>query len=241
MSTTIKARIESCDVQPNSIIRMSALFRLFQKAAGDDLDKTGMTYDVLRKHGIVFVLTKKNIQFYDDIKTYDEVVVTTYPRETRGVAFIRDYDVFVAGKLVAYASSSWALLDINNRKLLRPTALNGIGTIPTDSNNIIEIEDERIRLNAENLEKTDVREVYYSQIDTNGHMNNTFYPDVMFDYMPDIYKTTLKNKKLSVYYTNEIMCGQKFDVFTKCTPEKFMILAKNSETEKDVFSATMNF
>ena len=48
MSITIKARIESYEVQPNDIVRPSTLFRLFQKASGDDLDQIGLTYDFLR-------------------------------------------------------------------------------------------------------------------------------------------------------------------------------------------------
>lgn len=241
MATTFNTRIESYDVQPNGIIKISALFKLFQKAAGDDFDKTGMTYDVLREHGIVFILTKTNVKFYDDIKRYDEVTITTYPRGTRGVSFLRDYDMFVDGKRVAYASSTWVLLDINNRRLLRPFALDSIGSVQVDLDNMIEIEDKRIKFSAENLNKTDVREVYYSHIDCNGHMNNTFYPEIVFDYLPDKYKDTLKDKLISVYYITELMQGEKYEVYTKCDEHEFMVLARNPETNKDIFTAIFDF
>lgn len=241
MATTIKTRVESYDVQPNGIIRPSALFKLFQKIAGDDLDKTGMTYDILRSHGIVFVLTKNTVKFYDEIKRYDEISVTTYPRETRGVSFIRDYDVRIGDKVVAYASSAWVLLDINNRRLLRPNALDPIGTIPTCTDNLIEIEDKRIKFKSDDLDETDVRKVYYSQIDTNGHMNNTFYADIVFDYLPDELRTTLSGKLFSIYYTTEIMQGQTFDIYTKPTSNEFIVLAKKSDTQKDIFSAIIDF
>ena len=241
MPTTIKTRIETYDVQPNSIIKMSALFKLFQKAAGDDFDKTGMTYEVLRSHGIVFVLTKNTVKFYDDIKKYDEVTITTYPRGTRGVSFLRDYDVFVGDKRVAYSSSTWVLLDINNRRLLRPNALDSIGSVPVSMDNFIEIEDKRIKFSAENLCKTDVREVYYSHIDYNGHMNNTHYPDIVFDYLPEEYKCSLKEKFISVYYVTELMQGQKYEVYTGCENGEYIVLAKNSETGKDIFTAVFDF
>lgn len=241
MATTFNTRIETYDVQPNGIIKMSALFKLFQKAAGDDFDKTGMTYEILREHGIVFILTKNTVKFYDDIKKYDEVTVTTYPRGTRGVSFLRDYDLYVGGKRVAYASSTWVLLDINNRRLLRPNALDNIGSVPVELENIIEIEDKRIKFSAENLNKTDVREVYYSHIDYNGHMNNTFYPEIVFDYLPDKYKNTLKDKLISVYYVTELMQGEKYEIYTKCDEHEFMVLARNPETNKDVFSAIFDF
>lgn len=241
MPTTIKKRIETYDVQPNSIIKMSTLFQLFQKAAGDDFDKTGMTYEFLREHGIVFVLTKNTVKFYDDIKKYDEVTITTYPRGTRGVSFLRDYDVFVGDKRVAYASSTWVLLDINNRRLLRPCALDSIGSVPVELENIIELEDKRIKFSSENLEKTDVRKVYYSHIDYNGHMNNTFYPEIVFDYLPDENKISLKDKFISVYYVTELMQDQEYEIYTGFDGNEFMVLAKNTETGKDVFSAIFDF
>ena len=241
MSTTITAQIESYEVQPNNIIRLSTLFKLFQKAAGDDLDSTGITYEVLREHGIVFVITKNTIKFFDDIKNHDTVKIVTRPRGCRGVSFIRDFDVFVDDKRVAYASSSWVLMDINNRRLLRPNAIDIIGSIPTDSDEILELEDKRIKLDANSLQRTDVRKVYYSQIDTNGHMNNTFYPDIVYDYLPDEYKTSLKDKLLSVYYIAEAMRGEKIDIYSHISDNQFKMLAKNLDSGRDIFTAIVDF
>ena len=120
MSTVFQTRIESYEVQPNDIIRPSTLFHLFQKAAGDDLDARGMTYNFLRKNGIVFVVTKFTLEYFADIHSTDHVTMATYPRGVHGVSFIRDFDVTLNGVRAAYATSSWVLLDINNRTLLRP-------------------------------------------------------------------------------------------------------------------------
>lgn len=241
MSTTITTRIESYDVQPNNIVRPSTLFRLFQKAACDDLDNTGITYDVLLEHGFVFVITKNTVKFFDDIKKYDTVKIVTRPRGCRGVSFIRDFDVFVDDRRVAYASSCWVLMDINNRRLLRPSAIDVIGSIPTDLDEMLEIEDKRIKFDANSLSRTDVRTVYYSHIDTNGHMNNTFYPDIVYDYLPCEHKQTYKNKLVSVYYITEAMQGEKIEIYTDISDNEFKVLAKNIETGKDIFTAIVDF
>lgn len=77
MSTVFQTRIESYEVQPNDIIRPSTLFHLFQKAAGDDLDARGMTYNFLRKNGIVFVVTKFTLEYFADIHSNDHVTIAT--------------------------------------------------------------------------------------------------------------------------------------------------------------------
>lgn len=241
MSTTIEARIESYEVQPNDNVRPSTLFRLFQKAAGNDLDGFGMTYDMLRENGIVFVLTKMTLKYFQNIRSYDIVRITTYPRMCRGVSFIRDFDVYVGDVRAAYASSTWVLLDIANRKLLRPNALDKVGTIQTDMSDLYELPDKRIKFKAEDMEKTDIRDVYYSQIDRNGHMNNTFYPDIVYDYFPDAYKDDDIGKIFTVYYTTEIMRGEKFDVYTQMGENEFAFLAKNPQSGKDIFTACIDF
>ena len=203
MSTVFQTRIESYEVQPNDNVRPSTLFHLFQKAAGDDLDGFGMTYNYLRENGIVFVVTKFTLEYFDNIHSYDNVTIATFPRGCRGVSFIRDFDVTVNGKRAAYATSSWVLLDINNRTLLRPSAIEHLGTI--------------------------------------GHMNNTFYPDIVYDYFPDSYKNDDIGKKFSIYYSSEILRGEKFDIYTAETGREFTFLAKNPATGKDIFSALIDF
>lgn len=241
LATSFTVRVESFDVQPNNIIKMSTVFKLFQKAAGDDFDSTGMTYELLRSHGIVFVLTKNTVKFYDDIKKYDEITITTYPRGIHGVSFIRDYEITVNGKCVAYASSTWVIIDVNSRKLLRPNALDPIGKVPVDTDNIQEIQDKRIKFKVEDLDKIDIRTVRYSHIDYNGHMNNTFYPEIVFDYFDSEHKSSLKDKLISVYYISELYENQKFDIYTKYHDNEFMVLAKNIDTNKDVFTAIIDY
>ncbi len=241
MSTVFQTRIESYEVQPNDIIRPSTLFHLFQKAAGDDLDARGMTYNFLRENGIVFVVTKFTLEYFADIHSNDHVTMATYPRGVHGVSFIRDFDVTLNGTRAAYATSSWVLLDINHRTLLRPNAIDRLGKIQPDLSDMHEIEDRRIKFNTAEMNKTDVREVYYSQIDRNGHMNNTFYPDIVYDYFPNERKSTDIGKKFSIYYASEVMCGEKFEVYTAEKDGEFHFVAKNPTTGKDIFSALIDF
>ena len=90
MSTTLKTRIESYDVTPNGLMRQSTIFRLCQKVAGDDLDKFGGSFETLVSHGLTFVITKMEITYFADIKTYDEIEIVTRPRGVKGPSFIRD-------------------------------------------------------------------------------------------------------------------------------------------------------
>ena len=102
MSKQMKTRIESYEVAPDGNLKVSALFRIFQKIAGDDLDSAGLTYDALRDMGIVFVLTKMSVEFMENIRVYDEITVITRPRGCKGAVYIRDYDVYMGDTREAY-------------------------------------------------------------------------------------------------------------------------------------------
>ena len=48
-------------------------------------------------------------------------------------------------------------------------------------------------------------------------------------------------KKFSIYYSSEILRGEKFDIYTAETGREFTFLAKNPATGKDIFSALIDF
>ena len=237
MSKQMKTRIESYEVTPDGTLKISALFRIFQKIAGDDLDSAGLTYDALRDSGIVFVLTKMSVEFMDNIGVYDEINVITRPRGCKGAVYIRDYDVYKGDTRVAYCSSQWVIIDFSTRKILRPSTIAERFLLKDDFDDIYPIENKKFRFKSEDLTKIDTRRIYYSQLDRNEHMNNTFYPDMVLDYLPCSFRDGLKGKKVTVHYTTEITAGEEMDIFTGISGEGFCIMAVNTATEKEVFSA----
>lgn len=240
MSLEFETRIESYDVHPNNNARVSALFKLFQKVAGDDMDSTGLTYDILRQKNIVFVLTRMNIKFYCDVHTYDNVKIVTRPRGCKGASYIRDYDVYVNGKRIAHCTSHWVIINFESRKLLRPAAIAEDFNLKDDLTDAVELDDKKIRVNCDLLVKTDVRRVYYSHIDKNEHMNNTFYPDIVYDYAPEELKKSFKDKQIVIQYTTEIKCGEEMEIYTGYTDDGFAVVAKNTGTGKDIFTALIH-
>lgn len=239
MSTSFKTRIESYDVQPNADARISSVFRLFQKAAGDDCDNTGLTYDILRENNIAFVLTKMTMEVLDNIKIYDNITVSTKPRGCRGASFLRDYELIKNGKTVARCCSEWVIINFEKRRILRPSCLDELGGVPVDNSDLFSLESPDMNFNETGMNYTDTRKVYYSHIDRNNHMNNTFYADIVYDYLPDSYKESLKGTKISIRYIAEIALNGEFDVFTKQNGQQFKILAKNKNTDKIIFTAVV--
>lgn len=239
--TKLEYRIESYDVQPNGYVKLSSLMRILQELAGNDLDGSNLTYMNLYHHNCAFVITKFTLQLLDNIKMYDRIVVETYPRPVRGISFQRDFIIFRDGVRVGLSSTVWCLIDLQKRSILCPDALDGIGTFPTTTENPFSLPFVRRKIDKNSLSRTNVRETYYSELDMNGHLNNTFYADIVFDSLPDADKIQMKDLFFEINFKNESRLGEKLIINTT-DPEcdEIDILAVKESDEQPCFSAYLN-
>lgn len=242
MSITINMRVESYDVQPNGNIKISSLLKMLQKAAGDDVNKTSLNYFSLADNGIAFVLTKMTVKLYSDIKLYDELVIVSHPRKIRGASFPRDFIIYVGEKVVAVARSMWVLLDLNNRTILRPTALEDPEALVPSEDNLFEIEDIRRVFDDNSLSRTNVCRVDYSMLDMNNHLNNTYYSDFIFNCIPADMHISDKNMYLQINYKAEARLDDILEVkYDSCGDSSFDFSAINKTTDKTCFTAYISF
>ncbi len=220
MSIQLNVRVESYDVQPNGNVKISSLLKFFQKAAGDDVNKTDLNYDNLSSHSIAFVLTKMTVKILEDIKQYDELLIVSHPRKVRGVSFPRDFIVYRGSEKVAIANSIWVLFDLNKRTILRPSVINDIGDLPPSEDDLIEIDDIRRVVSADSLSRTDVLKVRYSHLDMNNHLNNTFYSDFIFNTIPPKSHRSDKGLYLQINYKSEAILGDIIDIYSCLSADK---------------------
>ena len=122
MSYILEKKIYSYELCHNSTLKPSFLMKYMQTAAGLDLDNKGMTYEFLREHNIVFVLTKLKIEMTGTVCKNDDIKVESWPKCIKGVTFIRDFIISKNGTPIGYATTQWALMDFVNRRPLRATA-----------------------------------------------------------------------------------------------------------------------
>ncbi len=243
MSIEFTAKVESYDVQPNGNIKISSLLKILQKAAGDDVNRTSLDYFTLAGHNIAFVLTKMSLKILSDIKIYDELAVISHPRKVRGVSFPRDFIIKIGEKTAAVASSMWVLIDLEKRSILRPSAIDSIGHLPPSDDDLFELEDVRRIVDVNSLLRTDVREVKYSFLDMNNHLNNTFYSDFLFDTIdPKLHESDV-GMYLQINYKNEARIHDKLVISSLYNAEscEYDFSAHNEENGKVCFNAYLKF
>lgn len=191
----------SSDVDVFRRMRLHALFRNLQESSIAHTEALGAGRQRTLDKGALWVVSRMRVQV-SRMPEYDETVtLESWPGETMRVIFPRYYRILSGdGTALVEASGMWVLMDAETRKLAFPDELDiridGMHTgheLPLPDN-----------VSCEGLPRSKAQPVHYSDIDLNGHVNNTRYLDWMEDlFTPDFHRThTLR--ELQINYLSEI-------------------------------------
>ena len=194
MKWTETFRINSHDEDPDGVIRASAVMRYLQEAANLQLQTLGPSGADLRRQGQAFLLSRVAAELYAPLHGYETVTSETWSAGSRGFSFFRCHALYRDGVLVARAKTTWALIDIATRKLLRASAYH-----PNfDDNPPFEepFEEHFTVPHTEELTDLGTHTVVYPECDVNRHINNTNYPDLFAD------KLAMDGKRVTSFAVN---------------------------------------
>lgn len=218
---TMETRISSYEVGPNRRLRPSVALMLMQEAAGLHLECDGLSYERMRKSGVVFLLVREAVRAARWPGYGERVTVCTWFERTAGARFLRGFRFAdEAGKELLAAQSVWVIADPRSHRVLRPKEFPFV--LP-EAGEGAPVEERRLRL-PEGAAPAGAREVRLSDIDCNGHMNNAIYADLLCDYFPG----GLKNREFSAFqidYEAETTQGERIELAAAPAPEGGALLA----------------
>lgn len=177
--------IASYDADKNRRLRLSSQLKLQQEVGELHLQAGGFPYSWMYDTlGIAFVLTRAGAVINRMPLFEEEVVLTTWSPGLTGIQYHRCYQFCdKAGNVLVDGMSTFALVDAKTHKLMRP---GNIGELEGFSfkNGKLNACPVPGKIRLPEMSPAAKREVRYSDIDYNGHLNNTVYADFICDYMP---------------------------------------------------------
>ena len=198
------------DTDLNRRVRPSQLMVYLQETAHEHLRDANMDLDQLRdQRGLGFLLSRVSVCIYHQLYAHDEIQVQTWICDGKGLSFNRCFRVLRGDQVVAEAFTVWALMDISNQKLVRQEQFEYpfAGEEPISLTLPI-----RFRVPAANeMKKIGERRISYSDLDYNGHMNNTRYPDMLCDFTEGIASREIIGFSLS--YLQEASFGKSLSIY----------------------------
>ncbi|MDR2144663.1 MAG: acyl-ACP thioesterase [Treponema sp.] len=211
------------DIDKSDTLTIASAFDLFQEAAINHAEILGVGRDAMKTSGQVWVLSRMSVFMERRPRFGESITVRSWPRGTHKLFAVRDYEILGAdGKPAVRGRSGWLILDLEKRRPLRPQSVveplplnEGIDSMPgTSAGNEAPpgLRPEFEEPASGNVSQS-VRNACYSDIDYNGHMNNTRYIQWIQDLFEPGILENARSLRLDINYLSEVKYGETIDLF----------------------------
>lgn len=221
----------------------AAILYLAQEAAGDHCRLLGTDHDALAEKGLFWAVSRHTVQVETLPCRGQRLTVRTWPLPATRVAYPRATElVDEEGNVLVRVMSLWVLMDVQKRTLVLPgksgVEVPGILTgteLPTPRSLMPRDRENRI-----------LRQVTFSLLDRNGHMNNTHYLTWAADLADSDFHREHPLRSFTVAYLSEAREGQQVALnWTLCRRENTLWVDASrvgvNATEERVFAVQVCF
>ena len=190
-------------------LKPSMILLYAQEIAGMHCNELALDYDTLAKRRLFWAVTRHKVQVTRLPMRGETIHVETWPMPTTRVAFPRSMVAYdTKGNECFRSISLWVLMDLDTRNMILP-GKSGISVVGTLRGNELPSPNGLI---AKPLGSHRSRSVCFTDLDRNGHMNNTRYMDWIDDLLPSPFHIRSTVKEFTVCYLSEAKEGQELDL-----------------------------
>lgn len=242
---TEQFKIPSYAVGADNRLRLSALLQFQEQAGEQQLGEHGLPYAVLKEKGVAFLVTRLQSLVTRLPQMNEQVTLKTWHRDVKGVQFFRCYSwVDQTGAPLIDSVTAFALVDVNTHRLLRPDALKELPFL-NEPAAVNACPDPKKEIPPALTEIAAMRP-RWSELDLNGHVNNTRYADFLCDNIP----SGMAHKRItafSIRYEKEILPDDR--LVLKAAEQRFqndaltggVAWVSGSHTRGDAFVAKLDY
>lgn len=175
MKYIVKHRLTCYETDAAWRLKPASFMNMAQEAAGCHAVELGFGYDDLIATNTAWILSRVRVDFLDTPLWREDMTLTTWHKGLNRLFFLRDFIMTDSeGRERVKATTSWLVMNLETRRLVRDPNLMEDGTICTE--NAIDTPADKVQM-PKDKEPVFVMNhlVSYSDVDTNGHTNNAMY------------------------------------------------------------------
>lgn len=202
-------KIEDIHLDCFGRVKPSVLLYFAQEAAGQHCNLLGTDWDTLAQQQLFWAVTRHRVQITRLPTRGETVTVETWPMPTTRVAYPRSTVCYDSnGNELFRMISLWVLMNTQTRALVLP-GKSGITVNGTLRGNELAAPGSLV---PKQLPNTVMRTVGYTELDRNGHMNNTRYMDWVDDLLPSAFHGAHPAREFSICYLSEAREQQQIEL-----------------------------
>lgn len=213
---------------------------MLQESAGRHAASLSISSDLLREKGMTWVLSRFHVRRSDKpLPGWKQVLtIQTWRAALERLFAIRDYRVLnSSGEVLAVATSHWAVLDTQARRIV------GIPAFVKDSHPLTgerALDTSFSKLNSPaRVDFQSKVQARLQHIDENAHVNNVNYLAWIMDSFPESVAAELELREFEILFRAECLLGDELICETERLSEKEFLhrIYKSGEQAKDVIQA----
>lgn len=196
--------------------KLSTILKYIADIAGVDYTMKGFSHQYLWDRGMVFLLSRTSLRILRMPKAYETVTASTWEQGKKGSQFLRHFEIFDAeGALLVSAATAWLLVDPNSRKILRPEVFTGF--MPKLQEKLPDCAmPGKLRM-PQGQTLAGRRKIRFSDLDGNGHVYNSVYGDIAYDFLPAEYQSRAL-QEFQINYQSEAVLGDELELYLAPDP-----------------------
>jgi len=227
-----ESEIRFGNIDKSDSLTLASTFDFFQEAAISHAEILGVGREAMKQSGHVWILSRLSVFIKARPMFGEKIIIRTWPRSSNKLFAIRDYDIHLAAdmpdhkdrpgsdKALVRGRSAWLVVDIEKHRPLRPQI--AVEKLPANENaNALpgenpEGNDPPPSLAARDFTLTEpvLRRACYSDIDYNGHVNNTRYIQWIQDLLEPEILEKAKQIRLDINYLAEVLYGETISLYS---------------------------
>ena len=222
-------------------LKPSAILFYAQEVAGQHCNQLSVDYDTLAKRRMFWAVIRHRVQITRLPVRGETIRVETWPMPTTRSAYPRSVVAYDAqGRECFRSISLWVLMNLDTRAMILP-GKSGIEVAGTLRGNELAAPS---ALAPGKLSNRRSRRICYTDLDRNGHINNTRYLDWIDDLLPSEFHVDNRPREITVCYYSEGREGQELELQWDFLQEGILqVDAHRFGMEKDerIFSARIQY
>ena len=200
------------DIGKNNQLTLKSLVTILQEAAGGHSDKAGYGLNDIPQTHFTWLLLNWKVEMFSHPSVNEVLHIKTWPRSLEKFYCYRDFEVYDhQQKLIAIASSKWIAINCDTKKIIKvsPAIIDSYGGNVDKS--VFESPFQEKLSVPENLALNFKYQIQRRDIDTNGHVNNSYYIDFALETLSDAIYNENEFNHLEVVYKKEIKYPEKIN------------------------------
>lgn len=219
------------EVDEHNYLKISSLLNFLQDIATMHSKTLGYGTSECMEMGIGWLLMSWHLKMYTYPKGDTNIEIRTWSRGIKRIHAGRAYEFYDEdGKLLGEADSVWALANVRERKLIRPSqemveVYKAIERMP--------FENEKVKIQEPQTIDNQIKlKVQRRDIDTNMHCNNTKYIEYALEAIPEEVYLNKHIEEMEIVYAKQLVYNDEIIVTnTKISEDEYTNKILNNSNE----------